>query len=80
MKWAVYKKWLSAGRYGRTEPEKLKGHLSNDRAETMRLSGVAHMELGKGQKKSGSCSFISTQTHCRRHRWRDGRRKREKDE
>lgn len=61
MKWAVRRRWLSAGRYGRTEPEKLKGHLSNDRVETMRLSGLARRELGKGQKKSGSCSFRPTQ-------------------
>lgn len=78
LKWAVRRRWLSAGRYGRTEPGKLKGHLSNDRAETMRLSGVAHRELGKGQKKSGSRYFRSTQTHCRRHGRRDGRRKKDK--
>lgn len=68
MKWAERGCWLSAGRYGRTEPEKLKGHLSKDRVETMRLFGLAHWELGKGQKKSGLCSFSPTQTHCRRQR------------
>lgn len=79
MKWAVCRRWLSAGRYGRTEPGKLKGHLSNDRVETMRLFGLAHRELRKGQKKSqGRVHLDLHKTHCRRHRQRDGGRKREK--
>lgn len=78
MKWAVLRRWLGVGR---TEPEKLKGHLSNDRVETMRLSMLAHRELGKGQKKSGSCSFRPTQDPRREaltERWRNQRRKKQR--
>lgn len=54
MKWAVHA-WeeLSAERYERTEPEKLKGHLSNDRVETARHSGLHTGSWENDRKKKG---------------------------
>lgn len=59
--------------YGRTEPGKLKGHLSNDRVETMRLSGRHTGRWKKDGKKSGSCSFRPKQDppqEAKTERWR----------
>lgn len=84
MKWAVRGRWLSAGRYGRTEPEKLKGHLSNDRVETLRLPGLAHRELGKGQERKVRVMVFKTYKdllwEAQKGRWRKNRREGDVDE